>query len=104
MFLFEIFILTLIHRICKNIHSYFPNSVVSLSGSIDNDILMLTNILKNPEEYKKNIDDEKILKCNKYRYKKKDEITNAIAFKKSIIDNIKEVIYNNRHFVMKNII
>jgi hypothetical protein len=41
---------------CKNIDSYFPDSFIKLTGSIDSDILLLTNILKNPEEYKKNID------------------------------------------------
>jgi hypothetical protein len=41
---------------CKNINSYFPNNVIQLSGVIDTDIKLLTNIIKNPEQYKLNID------------------------------------------------
>ena len=41
---------------CENIQSYFPENVITLSGSIDNDMKMIKNILLNPSKYKKNID------------------------------------------------
>lgn len=47
---------------CKNIDSYFPDSSIRLSGIIDSDILMLTNILKNPGEFKKTIDVDMVKK------------------------------------------
>lgn len=45
---------------CKNIESYFPNSVIQLSGIIDKDVLLLSHILQNPNQYKKNIDIDSI--------------------------------------------
>jgi len=35
---------------CKNIDKYFDN-MINLSGNVDNDILLLTEIIKNPERY-----------------------------------------------------
>ena len=45
---------------CHNIDSYFPNNVIQLTGKVDNDIQIITNIISNPEKYKKNIDTENI--------------------------------------------
>jgi len=47
---------------CRNIENYFPDSSIPLSGVIDSDIMMLTNILKNPAEFKKNIDVDAVKK------------------------------------------
>ena len=47
---------------CKNIDSYFPDSSIRLSGIIDSDILMVTNILKNPGDFKKTIDVDMVKK------------------------------------------
>jgi hypothetical protein len=41
---------------CKNIDSYFPDSSIGLSGAIESDIMIITNILKNPNMFKKKID------------------------------------------------
>jgi len=45
---------------CKNINSYFSEEVIGLSGDIDQDILLLKNILREPEKYKRTIDVEKV--------------------------------------------
>lgn len=40
---------------CNTIDNYFPNMVTHLSGDIMKDIVMIEDILKNPEKYKKEI-------------------------------------------------
>lgn len=45
---------------CKTIEKYFPNEVIRLSGVIDKDVLLIEDLIKNPEKYKKNIDVESI--------------------------------------------
>lgn len=47
---------------CRNINNYFPDSTIALSGVIETDILMLTNILKSPDEFKKTIDVDMVKK------------------------------------------
>lgn len=46
---------------CKNIDKYFDN-MINLSGNIDNDILLLTEIIKNPESYYKPTYNQKNIK------------------------------------------
>lgn len=46
---------------CKNIDQYFDN-MINLSGNIDNDILLLTEIIKNPERYYKPTYNQKNIK------------------------------------------
>ena len=46
---------------CKNIDQYFDN-MINLSGDIDNDILLLTEIIKNPESYYKPTYNQKNIK------------------------------------------
>ena len=46
---------------CKNIDQYFDN-MNNLSGNIDNDILLLTEIIKNPESYYKPTYNQKNIK------------------------------------------
>ena len=46
---------------CKNIDQYFDN-MINLSGNIDNDILLLTEIIKNPESYYKPTYNQKNIK------------------------------------------
>jgi hypothetical protein len=41
---------------CKNIDTYFPDNVVHLRGSVENDMQLLTDICANPAKYKKTID------------------------------------------------
>jgi hypothetical protein len=41
---------------CKNIDKYFPDKVVHLTGSVENDMKILTDICANPAKYKKTID------------------------------------------------
>jgi len=41
---------------CKNIDTYFPDNVVHLTGGIENDMKLLTDICVNPSKYKKLID------------------------------------------------
>lgn len=41
---------------CRNIETYFPENVISLSGNISEDMLLLKSICDNPSKYKKNID------------------------------------------------
>lgn len=45
---------------CKNIENYFPNQVIHLSGNVENDIELIKNILKNPEDYLKIINSQMI--------------------------------------------
>lgn len=45
---------------CQNIDAFFPNSVIHLTGNIEDDIKILTNICKNPLKYKKTIETEKV--------------------------------------------
>jgi hypothetical protein len=44
---------------CKNIDSYFPDQVLHLSGDINEDIQIITNIVREPHRYRKQIDIEK---------------------------------------------
>lgn len=55
---------------CRNITDYFNDNVILLSGNIETDMLLLSNIIKYPEQYKKNI--------------KLDEIKNRINLIKNI--------------------
>jgi len=41
---------------CENITSYFPNNVIVLTGNINADIIMIENILRNPSQYRSNVD------------------------------------------------
>ena len=41
---------------CKNIENYFPGQVIRLTGNIVEDLQIITNIVRNPEQYKKHID------------------------------------------------
>jgi hypothetical protein len=40
---------------CRNIKDYFNDNVILLSGNIETDMLLLSNIIKNSEQYKKSI-------------------------------------------------
>ena len=46
---------------CKNIDSYFDD-IIKLNGNVDNDILLLVEIIKNPEKYYKPTYNEKNIK------------------------------------------
>jgi len=46
---------------CKNIDSYFPDQVLHLSGEVNEDIQRITNIVREPDRYRKQIDIEKIV-------------------------------------------
>lgn len=41
---------------CKNINSYFPDYITNLSGDINDDMILIKNILKEPLKYNKKID------------------------------------------------
>ena len=41
---------------CSNIDVYFPNQTIRLYGELQNDIRLITDILQNPEKYRKTID------------------------------------------------
>jgi hypothetical protein len=41
---------------CKNIDNYFPGYTIQLSGNIETDILLISDILRDPLKYKKTID------------------------------------------------
>jgi len=41
---------------CKNIDNYFPGYTIKLTGVIDTDIFLLTDILRDPGKYKRTID------------------------------------------------
>ena len=45
---------------CQNIDVYFPNSILHLSGNLQKDMQLLTNICNNPTQYIKTIDVEKV--------------------------------------------
>jgi hypothetical protein len=45
---------------CKNIENYFPNMSIVLSGDVNRDIELLKNILRNPNDYEKPIDIDKV--------------------------------------------
>jgi hypothetical protein len=45
---------------CRSIDEYFPDMVVQLSGDVNTDWFTLFKIVSNPEEYKKEIDVEKV--------------------------------------------
>lgn len=45
---------------CENIEKYFPDYVIKLSGNPMEDGVFIQEILKNPSQYKKNIDVEKV--------------------------------------------
>jgi hypothetical protein len=47
---------------CKNIHSYFDDSVINLTGDVGNDIEMLKRICQTPDEYRKKLDIDSIKK------------------------------------------
>lgn len=40
---------------CKNIDSYFPEQILALTGSVETDITLIKNILREPEKYRKEI-------------------------------------------------
>ena len=40
---------------CKNIDSYFPEQTLALTGSVETDITLIKNILREPEKYRKEI-------------------------------------------------
>jgi hypothetical protein len=41
---------------CHNIDLYFKDQIIHLSGNLENDIIMIQTILRNPDQYKKKID------------------------------------------------
>jgi hypothetical protein len=45
---------------CFNIDKYFKDYIIKLTGNIDEDIVIIKNILDNPDKYYKKIDVEKI--------------------------------------------
>jgi len=45
---------------CKNIDNYFNDNLIHLSGLVEKDIILITNICNNPENYKKKIDIENV--------------------------------------------
>lgn len=45
---------------CKNIKDYFGEDVISLTGEANRDVELIKDVLKNPEQYKRNIDVNKI--------------------------------------------
>ena len=47
---------------CHNIETYFKNQVIFLSGTVEKDIQLIEDILKNPNRYKKEIDTKKVQK------------------------------------------
>tara|TARA_Y100000768_G_C23988571_1_gene690558 strand:+ start:3143 stop:3994 length:852 start_codon:yes stop_codon:yes gene_type:complete len=47
---------------CKNIHSYFGDTMIILSGDVSKDIEILKQICEKPEKYAKNIDTEIVKK------------------------------------------
>tara|TARA_B100000886_G_scaffold334007_1_gene288899 strand:- start:952 stop:1809 length:858 start_codon:yes stop_codon:yes gene_type:complete len=57
---------------CKTIESYFGN-IITLSKNVENDMNLIKNIIKNPSEYKKDINLEKV-KDKIYLYRNLDKI------------------------------
>jgi hypothetical protein len=47
---------------CKNIDDYFPDNVIKLTGNINNDFEIITDIISYPRKYLKYINKEKIKK------------------------------------------
>jgi len=47
---------------CHNIETYFKNQVIFLSGIIEKDMQLIEDILKNPNQYKKEIDIDRVKK------------------------------------------
>ena len=47
---------------CQNIKNYFPDSVIQLSGDIQDDMTLLTDICRNREKYSKQVDIEAVKK------------------------------------------
>ena len=47
---------------CKNINTYFPNSVINLSGNLELDMKLLYNICSNPVDYNKLVNVEEVKK------------------------------------------
>lgn len=45
---------------CNHIDTYFPGMVVKLSGNVNTDMILLNNIVKNPEKYRRTIDIDKV--------------------------------------------
>lgn len=45
---------------CKNINNYFKEYIINLTGNLNKDLIIINNILKNPDLYYKKIDVEKI--------------------------------------------
>ena len=45
---------------CKNINNYFKEYIINLSGNLNKDLIIINNILQNPDFYYKKIDIEKI--------------------------------------------
>ena len=47
---------------CRNIKEYFGDSVIIMTGNIENDIQLIVDILNYPEKYTRNIDIDAIKK------------------------------------------
>jgi len=47
---------------CRNIKEYFGDDVITMSGNIETDMILIKDIINNPEKYRRNIDIEKIKK------------------------------------------
>ena len=45
---------------CKNIHHYFPANVITMSGNISRDLILLRDIIQNPRKYTANINVDNI--------------------------------------------
>jgi hypothetical protein len=46
---------------CRKIEDYFPNQILYLTGNLDSDIKILTDIFNNEDNFKKNINIEKVI-------------------------------------------
>ena len=60
---------------CKNIYNYFPNCVIYLTGNVETDMLLLTDIMKNPFNYNKKFDIDDI-----------DEIEKSVSLKYNVAE------------------
>ena len=49
-----------VYQGCRNIDSYFPGMVISITGNISSDIEMLRQIVFNSQQYKKEISIESV--------------------------------------------
>ena len=65
---------------CRNILNYFRESVIVLTGNIERDIELLTNICREPEKYEKTIDVEKV-KNRIYLLRNLDELFSTGEYK-----------------------